>query len=236
METHFSEKAFTQLIPDEIKEQLHSIATLQHYPKDTILYMDGEPAKNLYFVHSGKVKISKTTADGKELTLYICQANELIGELALFQPETTYTTTGEIMEEGTVGVISRTALEDLLKVNGKLALEFMKWIGAAYRRNQSKFRDLILHGKHGALYSTLIRMTNSYGKEVSNGILIDLYLTNQELAKFIGTPRESVNRMLSELRKIDVISVENGYITIHDLDYLKKAIDCDDCPDDICRI
>ena len=52
----------------------------------------------------------------------------------------------------------------------------------------------------GALYSTLIRMTNSYGVLKENGILIDLPLTNQELANFCATSRESVNRMLNELK------------------------------------
>ena len=76
----------------------------------------------------------------------------------------------------------------------------MKWISEHLRRMQTKFRDLVLHGKKGALYSTLIRMTNSYGVLKENGILIDLPLTNQELANFCATSRESVNRMLNELK------------------------------------
>lgn len=76
----------------------------------------------------------------------------------------------------------------------------MKWISEHLRRMQTKFRDLVLHGKKGALYSTLIRMTNSYGILKENGILIDLPLTNQELANFCATSRESVNRMLNELK------------------------------------
>ena len=71
----------------------------------------------------------------------------------------------------------------------------MKRMGVHHQKTQSKFRDLILHGKKGALYSTLIRMTNSYGVHQGDGILIDLSLTNQELANFCGMSREVVNRM-----------------------------------------
>lgn len=53
----------------------------------------------------------------------------------------------------------------------------------------------------GALYSTLIRLSNSYGVERSDGILINIVLTNQDLAKFCAAARESVNRMLGDLRK-----------------------------------
>lgn len=98
----------------------------------------------------------------------------------------------------------------------------MKWMSDHFRKTQTKFRDLVLLGKKGALYSTLIRMTNSYGVEKENGTLIDLRLTNQELANFCATTRESVNRMLHDLRVKDIISVQKGYITIHDLGYIKK--------------
>ena len=55
-------------------------------------------------------------------------------------------------------------------------------MGAHMRKQHSKFRDLLLYGKKGALYSTLIRLANSYGKETDGGILISVPLTNQELA------------------------------------------------------
>lgn len=231
-----SDKTFFQLIPEEFKDDLNSIAVDVNYSKDTMLYMDGDKAENLYFIRSGNVKISKTTLEGKELTLYICKPGEMIGELALFQPNITYTSTAEMLEDGTVGIISRMALEDLLTKNSRLAVEFMRWMGIAYRRNQSKFRDLMLMGKHGALYSTLVRMTNTYGIKVKDGILIDLALTNKDLANFIGTTRESVNRMLNELRKNEVISIENGLITVHNITFLKEFLECDGCPEDICRI
>ena len=91
-----------------------------------------------------------------------------------------------------------------------------------FRKTQTKFRDLVLNGKRGALFSTLIRMSNSYGIQKDNGILIDLPLTNQELANFCGTSRESTNRILSELKKNKIISVKKGKILIWDLQYLKN--------------
>jgi len=231
-----TDKTFFQLIPDEFRNELNSIAIDVKAAKDTILYMDGDKAEHLYFIRSGSVKISKTTLEGKELTLYICKPGEMIGELALFQPGISYTASAQMLEDGNVGKIARSILEDLLTKNSRLAVEFMKWMGIAYRRNQSKFRDLMLLGKHGALYSTLIRMTNTYGIPVKDGVLIDLALTNKDLANFIGTTRESVNRMLNELKKNGVIGVDNGFITVYDITFLKDFLECDGCPEEICRI
>ena len=69
-------------------------------------------------------------------------------------------------------------------------------------KNETRFRDLLLHGKKGALLSTLIRLTNTYGvKQKDGSILIDCALTNQELANFCATSREVVNRILNDLKK-----------------------------------
>ena len=51
-------------------------------------------------------------------------------------------------------------------------------------KSPTRFRDLVLNGKKGAMYSTLIRLANSFGEKNSNGITISLNLTNQELANF----------------------------------------------------
>lgn len=109
-------------------------------------------------------------------------------------------------------------------------------MGAHMRKQHSKFRDLLLYGKKGALYSTLIRLANSYGKEMDGGILISVPLTNQELANYSATVRESLNRMLSELRKSDIIEYRGHLIFIKDIDYLKEAIQCENCGREICNI
>jgi CRP-like cAMP-binding protein len=94
-----------------------------------------------------------------------------------------------------------------------------------------------MHGKKGALYSTLIRISNSYGVKVDQGILLNIHLTNQELAKFCASTRESVNRMLSELKKKRIIDYSaDEKIIILDLAYLREEIGCENCPIDICNI
>ena len=104
------------------------------------------------------------------------------------------------------------------------------------RKQHSKFRDLVLYGKKGALYSTLIRLANSYGEEIDDGILISVPLTNQELANYSATARESLNRMLSELKRNNIIENRGNLIFIKDIEYLRKEIECENCGKEICNI
>ncbi|UII56988.1 Crp/Fnr family transcriptional regulator [Cytobacillus spongiae] len=228
-------QSFTE-ISSELKELIQTVHHTRKVEKGTFLFQEGMSANELYLVNSGIIYISKIIPDGRELTLRMCKAGDLIGELSLFCPTPKFMLNAKVVENGEVSVILKNELEEKLEQNSTLALEFMRWLSLQHRKTQTKFRDLVLHGKKGALYSTLIRLSNSFGKETEEGMVIHLPLTNQELANFCGTSREVVNRLLSELRKNDIVSIDKGIITIHDLEHLKQEIDCENCPIEICNI
>ena len=206
------------------------------FKKDESLYMDGMKADRLLLIQSGNVRLNKLTSEGRELTLQICKPGDLIGELALYTGQLNFSANAWAVDDVTATFIKQRHLEKTLSTDAVLATEFMKFMGENFRKNQSKFRDLLLHGKKGALYSTLIRLSNTYGIHRDDHILIDIPLTNQELGNFCGLTRESVNRILSELKKAQIVSVKSGKITIHDLEFLRCAIHCEDCPITICRL
>ncbi|MFP3490515.1 helix-turn-helix domain-containing protein, partial [Staphylococcus sp. SIMBA_130] len=82
---------------------------------------------------------------------------------------------------------------------------------------------------HGALASTLIRIANTYGIEEGDTIRMTTKFTNTEIADLIGATRETVNRMLNQLKKDHIIAYENGTIMIKDLEQLKAICHCEGC-------
>jgi CRP-like cAMP-binding protein len=229
-------KTLTEEIPVTFYHLFETVHHIQKVEKGTFLFQEGSPAVELYIVQSGVLQISKIIPDGRELTLRMCSRGDFIGEVNLFSAAPRYTLSARVTESGEVAVIKKEVLEEKLSQNLELSLEFMKWMSQQFRKTQTKFRDLVLHGKKGALYSTLIRITNSHGIKTNKGYLIELPLTNQELANFCGTSREVVNRLLSDLRRGGILSIDKGTITIHNLEFLKREIDCEDCPIEICKI
>ncbi|MBT2645784.1 Crp/Fnr family transcriptional regulator [Bacillus sp. ISL-34] len=223
-----------------LSNRMHAILDnkqqVKHMEKGRYLFQESTPASDLYYIIKGKVEVSKVVPDGRELTIRISSENDLVGETVLFSQNPKYMMNAKMMEDGTVAAISKEALEEKIASDSQLAVEMMTWLSAQNRKNQAKFRDMLLHGKKGAFYSTLIRLSNSYGTEAEDGKVINLPFTNQELANFCGTSREVVNRMLAQLRKNNVISIKKGRITILDFDYLKQEIDCENCPIEICTI
>lgn len=224
--TCFSEENFTRL-----KEIMYTTQA----PTGTHLFWEGDEADKLFFIQSGRIKITKTSDDGRQFILYMYQEGDMFGQVDPFR-QSLQVFNAEAIEDCTIGIIQQKDLEILLWQHGDLAIEFMKWMGLIHRMTQTKFRDLMMNGKNGALCSLLIRLTNSYGTPQDDGIFINKKLTNSELGEMIGATRESVNRMLSDLRKADAVHYENGHLIVINLEYLQNICHCEHCPKDICRI
>ena len=84
----------------------------------------------------------------------------------------TYIFNAIVQSESEVYAIEFPTLHKYLEKKPLMAINLLKIIGIHMRKQHSKFRDIVLYGKKGAIYSTLIRLANSYGKEVDEGILI----------------------------------------------------------------
>lgn len=201
----------------------------------THLFWESEPVHSCFYVKSGLVKVYKMTEDGQELILHLLQAGDFYMEIG-GSSEARFHCSASVVEDSVVGSISSSGLEDLVSGSGSFAVQFMKWMGLLHRTTQSKFRDLMLYGKNGALASTLIRMSNSYGEPCEDGIRIQLKMTKTELANLMGTTREGVSRMLSVYQEKGAIAYKDGHLVIRDLDYLRSIVQCPDCPPDICRM
>lgn len=205
--------------------------------KGNHIFHEGESASGFFYIQKGSIQITKETENGKELTFRICGKNSIIGETNLFGPDCVHSTSAKAISNSELYALNRDSLEMLLTEHPSLMIEYLKWLQNENLKNQSLLRDLIMHGKKGALFSTLIRLANTYGEKLEdNKIFINFYLTNTELANLCATSREMINRMLNELKKAGILAIDKGYITILDLEFLRNHIGCENCPIEICRI
>ncbi|WP_227938213.1 Crp/Fnr family transcriptional regulator [Alkalihalobacillus deserti] len=218
---HLSDKTLTALT---------DIMYEQTVEAGSYLFWEGAQA-----IKEGHVKMTKSTSDGKDYILNMFSNGDLFGELSSFI-DIKYSYNAQVMKDSVIGVIQQKDLEIILWQQGEIAVEFLKWTSLLNQITQSKLRDLTLHGKLGALCSTIIRMPNSYGEKLNGGIRITKKVKNGELGEYIGATRESVNRMLSDLRSKEIIGQENGHLVVYELDQLKDICHCENGPLEICRM
>ncbi|WP_127588537.1 Crp/Fnr family transcriptional regulator [Paenibacillus koleovorans] len=199
------------------------------------LFWAGDSADRLYMVRSGLVRITKMSDEGRSLTMQLHQAGDLFGQMSPFH-EAVESFNAEVIRDSEIAILHQKDLETLLRTHNELAVDFFKWSGLMTRIAESKFRDLLLFGKQGALCSLLIRLHNSFGIPEGDHTRIGLKINNSEMADMIAVTRESVNRMLSELKKADILQEDKGNIVIKNIGSLRQICHCENCPEEICRI
>lgn len=228
---------FELTIPEPILEFFQTAGTRLTCNKNAHVFQEGERAETIYLIKSGLVQINKETEQAKELTIRICSSGNIIGDSLLFGKFTKHTTTAKALKSTELYVLNQQLLEDHLLAYPQLMLDYVQWVQTENVKQQSRLRDLLLHGKKGALYSTLIRLANTYGEfQKDASVVIRIRLTNTDLANLCGTSREMINRFLNDLRKQQIISTHGGQLIILNLNFLKQEIECDNCPLAICRI
>lgn len=204
--------------------------------EDTILFQEKDPVDYIYLLMSGNLALGRHHIKGKEFILKILKDEEIIIEYQLFKDDPTYHFYVKTLTDCELLKIKKDQFEDYLMNDKKLLASMTSWLSTRYLKAQMKCQDLIINGKKGGLYSMLIRLANSYGVRTEEGVLIDLVLTHQELANLTFGTREVVQRLLKELREDDIISYDHQKFTIKNMGHLKREVDCQHCPIEICGV
>jgi len=191
------------------------------YRKGRIIFVEGEPGEAVFFLREGRIKISKQTEDGREQILHFIHPGEMFAEVVLFDGGD-YPATAEVVEDSKVGMIRNADMERITLNSPGIALGILKIMSRRLRMAQKQINDLALMDTSRRMASTLIFLAAEQGASCEKGIVIDMSLTNQDLANMIGTSRETANRILSDMRRQKALMVENRQIIITDMKRLKS--------------
>jgi len=185
----------------------------REYPKGSYIIMEGEPGEALFIIHSGRVKIFKTSPDGREQILNILRDGSVFAEVVLFDGGG-YPASAQALEDAAVSMLQTRDMEVMLEKHPQLAIKLLRIMGARLRRAQGLIGDLALQDANGRLAALLLRAAWQKGRRTGEGIEINLTLTRQELASMMGTTRETVARILSRFQRDGILRVQKQKITI----------------------
>lgn len=122
--------------------------------------------------------------------------------------------TAEALEDAEIAILRRTKFEALLAENGTITLKILKVMSRRLRQAQDQVRDLSYADVHARAAFNLLQLAKEHGVPGSEGQIINLVLSQQELASLVGTSRETVARIFSEWKRKGIIAVSNQRITI----------------------
>jgi CRP/FNR family cyclic AMP-dependent transcriptional regulator len=207
----------TQLFEDlssEELEQLSRITPYKRFAAGEVIYHMEDPADAVYFIREGMVKISMYFPNGKEMILALLGQYDIFGELLLL-PSERRPNQAEAVIDTTLIVLPERDFQRLLQQQPRIAMKFMQVISTQLWQAQSRFAEVGAFDAPGRLANLLLRLAHDFGTKGERGTIIDLNLTQQDLAKMIGATRETVSHCLARLLEYGAVRRRRAPITVN---------------------
>lgn len=192
---------------------------LQQFKKGEFIYFPKEQSDKIYFVASGKVKVGSYSDDGKELIKAILGYGEIFGELAIVG-ESERKDFAQALEPVEVCVKQLEEVHSLMNRDPKFNRRLTIMIGNRLLRTEKKLESLVFKDARTRIVDLLKDMAKKRGKKVGLELLIDNYLTHQDMANLTATSRQTVTTVLNELRESNQIYFDRKRILIRDIETL----------------
>jgi CRP/FNR family transcriptional regulator, cyclic AMP receptor protein len=183
-------------------------------PAGAVLFVEGQTPRGVFVLCSGKVKLSTTSKEGKVLILKQAEAGEVLGLSAAIS-NTNFEMTAETASPCQLNFIGRADLMGLLQNYSEVGLHSASWLSHEFQGAYRDIHDLVLaRSSSGKLARLLLSCIPPAVTEAAEHHLHPM--THEEMAQRIGSSRETVTRLLSELKKKRLIRLEGATLIIRD--------------------
>jgi CRP/FNR family cyclic AMP-dependent transcriptional regulator len=179
--------------------------------KNTLVVSEGDTSNSMYLIKEGKVNVTLTSEDGKEMILTTLQQGDNFGELSLLDDDPRSANV-IALEKCVFIVLHKADFYQLLKQNSTIAISVIKYLCKRVRFITNIAQSLALLD----VYGRLVKLLHGLSIPGENGqLVISLPLTHKDIASRVGSSREMISRILSALEKGQYLTIENKIITIN---------------------
>ena len=221
---------YGELQEQECKELLEilrnmGIATADRaYQPGEAIYNEGEYGDALYILTSGVVKLFRPYSGSKEATLRLLKSWDIFGHLA-FAGEAKQRAYAEAVTDCQVTKVPKIFMERAIRREPRAALKMMTLLELRLVQYEELVRCLLPRETEVRLANLLPILARKFGERRGydgRSVTIDLRLTHQDLAAMVASTRESVTKVLNEMRNRGIVEIEGGRITLKDHDTLER--------------
>jgi CRP/FNR family cyclic AMP-dependent transcriptional regulator len=190
-------------------------------PRGTTLFREGEPGDDLYVVLDGRVKLSRTSPDGRENMVAVMGPTDQFGELSLFDPGPR-TETAIVLADARLARLPKSALAAWMIERPQVVLQLLRVLARRLRRTDTMLADLIFVDVPGRLAKQLLQLAQRFGSVEGGQLRVTHDLTQEELAQLVGASRETVNKALADFEQRGWLRLEIKSVVILDRDRLAR--------------
>ncbi|PKN76499.1 MAG: transcriptional regulator [Deltaproteobacteria bacterium HGW-Deltaproteobacteria-10] len=192
---------------------LASRATYKKFKPGDLLIGEADPIRAFYVVISGRLKLSKSSAEGREQTLSLLEPGDPFGLCTAFATDS-FPASAMALDEGEIMIIPGEFMEGIARKEPALLLNIIQILSQRLKESMSLIESLALKEIPGRLSSFLIHaLSNDQNKKKDK---LELTISQRELAKILGATPEALSRTLRKMSNEGILVVEGRMITILD--------------------
>jgi CRP-like cAMP-binding protein len=194
----------------------------RRYPKGATVFVEGDPGTGLYAVERGRVAITRTSAEGKELVFAVRGPGEFFGDMALLDGEPR-SADAVTVEECWLLLLHRDDFLKFLEGHPKATARLLVVLSRRLRDVMQQQEEVSFLDAAGRVAGVLLRLAESRGAPLEpGGIVVDAPPTQGQMASQAGLTRESVNKWLRYYQRRGVIQWEKGRLSVLKPDELRR--------------
>ena len=199
-------------LSDEDAQRIARVCADRRYPQGAAIFSRDDPADFLGIVREGLVRLVSLSDKGTETILHIFKAGEIFGELLLAEEQRAFTAAAAT--DALVTLVSRRNFLDLLSATPILAGNFIRLLSRRLVKVEREFAAFGHTWSYHRLAMVLLDLAREHGEKTPKGTRISLRLTHEDLAKLIGTTRETVTTQISRLSRKGMLRRDGRFIVI----------------------
>ncbi|APV45315.1 cAMP-binding domain of CRP or a regulatory subunit of cAMP-dependent protein kinase [Dehalogenimonas formicexedens] len=186
------------------KEYVRTLFRRPMYGKGEYLFMQGEPSTAVFMVFEGKIKLFKTSDEGKEIVLGYLTSHDLFGEEVLFN-DSVHALSAQAMERSRLCACYKTDFESLIAQNSSIAIKTIRILSERLGTMNERLADMAICDTQTRLARMLGRLAQEHGEVTKDGRRLAFRMTHDELGALTGTSRVMVTNVLKNLKKAGIV-------------------------------
>jgi len=191
------------------------------FRKGELVYSPFDRGDALFVLESGRVRLYRSAPDGRQLTLAIVDPGMAFGQVSMLDAPT-HDAYAEALSDCVARVLRIGDLERAVSTHPRMALNLMRTLSLRLRHAEDQIESLAFRPVPSRLAAKLLELMDRYGRVTPTGIRIDERFTHLQLAEMIGTSRETLTKVLNEMRDEHLVDVRDRLIWVVDADGLER--------------
>ncbi len=208
-------------LPIDTLEEIEKIGSKRKYKKEEPILLEEDAGNALFVILSGKVKVSRSSSDGREVILTILGESDFFGEMAILDG---LARSANVIatEDSEVFLIQRADFLVMLREHPEIAIFLLQELTSRLRNADMKIKALSLKDAEGKVATVLLQIAE-YSGTIRNGVVEIAQLPiQQDLANMAGTSRETISRTLHSFAKRGFVELDGSTLRIVDFEKFKE--------------